>query len=31
MSTTHASARNLVGNTPVLRIPELWSGGERGF
>ncbi|WP_327092951.1 PLP-dependent cysteine synthase family protein [Nonomuraea sp. NBC_01738] len=21
----------LVGNTPVLWIPELWSGGDRGF
>ncbi|MFI6538260.1 PLP-dependent cysteine synthase family protein [Nonomuraea sp. NPDC050547] len=21
----------LVGNTPVLWVPELWSGGERGF
>lgn len=22
---------DLVGNTPVLWVPELWSGGERGF
>ncbi|MFI6503201.1 PLP-dependent cysteine synthase family protein [Nonomuraea typhae] len=21
----------LVGNTPILWVPELWSGGERGF
>ncbi|MEO3809203.1 PLP-dependent cysteine synthase family protein [Sphaerisporangium sp. B11E5] len=23
--------RDLIANTPVLWIPELWSGGERGF
>ncbi|MEV6868782.1 PLP-dependent cysteine synthase family protein [Streptosporangium subroseum] len=25
------SPADLVGNTPVLWVPELWTGGERGF
>ncbi|NAS24513.1 pyridoxal-phosphate dependent enzyme [Herbidospora sp. NEAU-GS84] len=28
---TRGSLADLVGNTPVLWVPEIWSGGERGF
>ncbi|GGL59646.1 PLP-dependent cysteine synthase family protein [Planomonospora parontospora] len=31
MTTSGASLADLVGSTPVLWVPELWSGGERGF
>ncbi|WP_424533573.1 PLP-dependent cysteine synthase family protein [Sphaerisporangium viridialbum] len=30
-ATGWPSPHDLIGNTPVLWVPEIWSGGERGF